>query len=83
MTTPKSAPKKASESDALTNLSYEEARDQLEQVVRQLEQQSVSLETSMELWERGEALAKICEEWLTGARKKLSDAVAARKQEQA
>lgn len=64
------------------SLSYEEARDQLEQVVRELEQQNVPLEESMQLWERGEELARICEEWLSGARKKLADAVAARKQNQ-
>jgi exodeoxyribonuclease VII small subunit len=57
-------------------LSYEEARDELQQVVSQLEQQNVSLEASMALWERGEALAAICEEWLTGARKKLDATLA-------
>ena len=39
-----------------------------------LEGQNVSLEESMALWERGEELAKICEEWLAGARKKLDAA---------
>lgn len=58
----------------IEELTYEEARDELQQVVAQLEQQNVSLEASMELWERGEALAKICEEWLSGARKKLEAA---------
>ncbi len=58
----------------IKDLSYEEARDQLQQVVAELEQQNVSLEASMALWERGEALAKHCESWLTGARKKLEDA---------
>jgi exodeoxyribonuclease VII small subunit len=55
-------------------MSYEEARDELQEVVAQLEQQNVTLDASMALWERGEALAKVCEEWLSGARKKLSDA---------
>lgn len=55
-------------------LSYEEARDELQSVVSQLEQQNVSLEASMALWERGEALAKICEEYLSGARQKLDKA---------
>ena len=41
-------------------LSYEEARDQLVEVVRQLESGSVPLSKSMELWERGEQLAAIC-----------------------
>lgn len=58
----------------ISKMSYEEARDELQQVVTQLEQQNVTLDASMELWERGEALAKVCEEWLSGARKKLSDA---------
>lgn len=79
----KSAAKKPVSADDKPNLSYEEARDQLEQVVRQLEQQNVPLEESMQLWERGEELARICEEWLNGARKKLSDAVANRKKDQA
>ncbi|CAB4561638.1 unannotated protein [freshwater metagenome] len=58
----------------ISKMSYEEARDELQQVVAQLEQQNVTLDASMALWERGEALAKICEEWLSGARKKLTDA---------
>ena len=55
-------------------MSYEQARDELQEVVQQLEQQNVSLEASMLLWERGEELAKICEEWLSSARKKLDKA---------
>ena len=57
----------------ISKLSYEEARDELQQVVSQLEQQNVTLDASMALWERGEALAKVCEEWLSGARKKLTE----------
>ena len=56
------------------SISYEQARDELQQVVTKLEGQNVSLEDSMALWERGEELAKICEEWLAGARKKLDAA---------
>lgn len=59
----------------IKDLSYEEAREELQQVVSQLEQQNVSLEASMALWERGEALANHCESWLSGARKKLDDAI--------
>ncbi|MEN9698100.1 MAG: hypothetical protein RL448_55 [Actinomycetota bacterium] len=55
-------------------MSYEAARDELAQVVAQLETGSATLEESLKLWERGEELAKICEEWLAGARAKL-DAV--------
>jgi exodeoxyribonuclease VII small subunit len=60
-------------SKEIAKLSYEEARDELQSVVTQLEQQNVSLEASMALWERGEALAKHCESFLAGARKKLDD----------
>ena len=55
-------------------LSYEDARDELAEVVEALESGSETLEESLKLWERGEELAKICQEWLDGARKKL-DAV--------
>jgi exodeoxyribonuclease VII small subunit len=58
----------------ISKMSYEEARDELQEVVAQLEQQNVTLDASMALWERGEALAKVCEEWLSGARKKLTEA---------
>jgi exodeoxyribonuclease VII small subunit len=60
----------------ISSLSYEAARDELQQVVSQLEQQNVSLEASMALWERGEALAAHCESWLSGARKKLDETIA-------
>lgn len=56
------------------NISYEEARDELVEVVRRLEQGGSSLEESLALWERGEKLAQVCQTWLDGARKKL-DAV--------
>jgi exodeoxyribonuclease VII small subunit len=55
-------------------ISYEAARDELAQVVESLEEGSATLEQSLKLWERGEELAKICQEWLDGAKKKL-DAV--------
>ena len=55
-------------------ISYEAARDELAQVVESLEEGSTTLEESLKLWERGEELAKICQEWLDGAKKKL-DAV--------
>lgn len=55
-------------------LSYEEAREELLAVVTRLEAGGVSLEQSLALWERGEALAARCEAWLEGARKRL-DAV--------
>lgn len=55
-------------------LSYEEAREQLVAVVGRLEAGGASLEESLALWERGEALAKRCEQWLEGARKRLAAA---------
>ena len=61
----------------VSGLSYEQARDELVRVVAQLEQGSSTLEQSLELWERGEALAKRCEEWLIGAKARLDAARAA------
>ena len=55
--------------------SYEEAREELIEVVRTLEAGGTTLEESLALWERGEALAKVCQQWLDGARKRLDDAV--------
>ncbi len=62
----------------VAELSYEAARDELQQVVAQLEAGSVALEASMLLWERAEALAARCEEHLSGARKKLDEVIAAK-----
>ena len=56
------------------SLSYEEARDELVRVVSELEQGSSTLEESIALWERGEALARRCEEWLIGAKARLEAA---------
>jgi len=54
--------------------SYEQARDELTEIVRRLEAGGVTLEESLALWERGEALARICQEWLDGARARLEAA---------
>lgn len=59
-------------------LSYEAARDELTEVVAELESGQSSLEDSLKLWERGEVLAKICQEWLDGAKSKLEAAKSAR-----
>jgi exodeoxyribonuclease VII small subunit len=53
------------------NLSYEEAREALIEVVQTLEQGGTTLAESLALWERGEKLAQICETALEGARQKL------------
>ena len=58
-------------------ITYEQARDQLTEVVRRLEAGGLTLEQSLDLWERGERLAAICEQWLEGARARLAAAMAA------
>lgn len=55
------------------DLPYEEARDQLIEVVRTLEQGGTSLAESLALWERGEALARVCQAALDGARARLDE----------
>jgi exodeoxyribonuclease VII small subunit len=60
------------------SLSYEQARDELAGVVRRLEAGGLTLEQSLDLWERGEKLAAICSEWLEGARARLTAAMATR-----
>ena len=55
-------------------LSFEQARDELIRVVGELEQGAATLEHSLALWERGEALASRCEQWLIGAKARLNKA---------
>jgi exodeoxyribonuclease VII small subunit len=55
-------------------LSYEQARDELASVVQRLEAGGVPLEESLALWERGEQLATVCQNWLDGARARLDAA---------
>lgn len=69
---------KANPTADVANLSYEQARDELVAVVGKLEQGGITLEESITLWERGEALAARCEEWLEGARARLEAAKKAR-----
>ena len=64
-------------SEDISALTYESAREELVETVRRLEAGGTSLEESLALWERGEALAKRCQEWLEGARKRLDAAVEA------
>jgi exodeoxyribonuclease VII small subunit len=61
----------------ISRLGYEACRDELIEVVRLLEQGGLDLDSSLKLWERGEQLAKRCEEHLAGARKRVEDALAA------
>ena len=58
----------------ISTLSYEQARDDLVAVVARLEAGGATLEESLALWERGEALAARCQEWLDGARQRLAAA---------
>ncbi|MEM6105774.1 exodeoxyribonuclease VII small subunit [Mycobacterium sp. 050272] len=61
----------------ISQLGYESCRDELIEVVRLLEQGGLDLDESLKLWERGEQLAKRCEEHLAGARKRVEQALAA------
>lgn len=56
-------------------IGYEQARDELVEVVRALETGGTDLEESLRLWERGEELARICQTWLDGARERLDAAL--------
>jgi exodeoxyribonuclease VII small subunit len=60
----------------VAELGYEAARDELVDVVRRLEAGGLSLEDSLALWERGEALADVCERHLAGARERVETALA-------
>jgi exodeoxyribonuclease VII small subunit len=55
-------------------LGYEQARAALVDVVRRLESGAENLEDALQLWERGEALADRCEQWLAGARARVEPA---------
>lgn len=54
---------------------YEQARDELIELVKRLETGGLTLEQSLQLWERGEELARICEDWLEGARARMATAL--------
>jgi exodeoxyribonuclease VII small subunit len=62
--------------DAARRPGYEQARDELTELVKRLEAGGLTLEQSLQLWERGEQLAVICEEWLEGARARMATALA-------
>ena len=61
----------------MSEMSYEQARAELATVVEKLEAGGSTLEESLALWERGERLATVCQQWLDGARKRLDDAMGA------
>lgn len=56
---------------------YEQARNELVEVVQRLEAGGATLEESLALWERGEELATICQQHLDGARARLAAATRA------
>lgn len=56
-------------------LSYEQARDELVEIVKILELGQMGLDESLKYWERGESLAKRCEEHLAGASKRVEQAL--------
>jgi len=60
---------------------FEQARDELTELVKRLEAGGLTLEQSLQLWERGEQLATICEEWLEGARARMATALARQEEE--
>ena len=70
--------KKDDDTKPISSLGYEECRDELIEVVRVLEQGGLNLDASLKLWERGEELARRCEEHLAGARKRIEEALGSR-----
>jgi exodeoxyribonuclease VII small subunit len=64
-------------STPVSALGYEQCRDELIEVVRALEQGGMNLDAALTLWERGEALARRCEEHLAGAQARIEAALAA------
>ena len=76
-----SAAQNGSATSGIDGLSYEEAREELVTTVRTLEAGNLTLEDSLRLWERGEALADSCQAWLDGAKDRLEKARAAREEQ--
>ncbi|MDT0400586.1 MULTISPECIES: exodeoxyribonuclease VII small subunit [Streptomyces] len=72
---------KTEQTAAAGALGYEQARDELIEVVRRLEAGGTTLEESLALWERGEELARVCRRWLDGARARLDAALAEEEEE--
>ena len=57
--------------DQSSELSYEAAKSQLDEIVTRLEDKDLPLDDMVNLWEQGEKLAAICEERLAGAKARL------------
>ena len=58
----------------ISTLSFEQARDELADLVQTLESGGHTLEASLALWERGELLAAHCQQWLSTAAERLQAA---------
>lgn len=74
-------PEKNAKTTPISSMGYEECRDELIEVVQLLERGGLDLDASLQLWEKGEKLAKRCEEHLAGARKRVEDALASEETE--
>lgn len=74
MSTAKASSENTASPDMADAPTYEQARDELADVVRSLEAGGTTLEEALALWERGEQLAAICQQWLDGARRRLDAA---------
>lgn len=55
------------------NMSYEQARSALEEIVTQLESGNLALEETLKLWEKGEQLAALCQTILDNAQERLEE----------
>ena len=53
---------------------FEEAREELAEIVEKLEAGGLTLEESLALWNRGEEVARVCTDWLETAQAVLDAA---------
>lgn len=60
----------------ISEMSYEAARAELIETVQALENAGAPLEDTLELWDRGEALASRCQDILDAAQAKLNERMA-------
>lgn len=73
------AVKQSPDSNAdVTSMTYEQARTALGEIVTKLEAGGTTLDESLGLWQRGEAIADVCERLLRGAQEKLDATLASR-----
>lgn len=65
----------AEPTDNIAALTYEQARDQLRDIVQTLETGSAPLEETLKLWQRGEELSRHCQHILTAAQQRIDQAL--------